>query len=243
MKKIVLCLIGILFLTACKNVNSNEIDNLYGKSFSNYNGNIYIEKKTEDYSVIYFDDSSKIKNVNISEDDFENNLESFDFPKVSNKSGKKFLVADGIEEGRFEIKSEELIFDTKTNQEYKLDKNDDINEKDIDSILGREYYTKDRDAYFKIVKKTKQYSYIDFKIPKSYFNSKSYEKNKDKYFILYSGKYDFPKVHYNDNKTVKYLFAKDIDARRFIFLNDDKEILDTQTMITYYLDEKSVAEK
>lgn len=232
-KKFAFGILTLLALTSC--VGKEKVENFYGKTFSTYNGQISFVKKTEDYSCAYFNDAGNKNSFNFDD------TKILDNPKIEKISGKNFLVLDGFKKDRFEVKSDELILDTETKIEYKLDKEENF-EKETKEILGREYYTKEKDGHIKIVQKTKQYSFVDVKVPDSYFSKEQLDENKQNGIFVISDRYDFPKVYIQDNGVTKFLNANNLDVNRLQFLDDNKQILDTFTNIRYYLDDKSVAE-
>lgn len=232
---------SIFLLTACTNLSKNSIENFYGKDFLNNSGSIHIIKKTDDYSCVIFDDASVDKSNSKVLDDVK--IETFDYPKIISKGEKSFLIVKGIDENRFEFKTENVILDTKTNEEYKLHENEkDINRKDIKNFLGKEYYTNGRDGYIKFTNKTRQYYFVDLKIPRSYFTETQIEENKKDNVFIYSGKFDFPKISLFDDGT-QYLNADGLEKDRFKFIENDNQILDTYTRFVYYLDENIVVKK
>lgn len=234
-KKIIFAMLTALLLTACQ--SSSGIEKMYGKRFSTYNGDIRIEKKTDDYACMYFDDTNVEKSINLE----DRGVKIFDQPRIKKISGKKFLVVDGVEKDRFELKSEELILDTETKKEYKLDVEKKF-ERETKEILGREYYTKEKDVHIKIVKKTEKYSFVDIKVPNSYFTKKQLEENEQKGIFVISDRYDFPKIYIQDSG-IKYLNANILESNRLRVLDDDRQILDTYTNIRYYLEDSSVTKK
>lgn len=215
----------IVSITSCNSTSTLKIENFYGKRFDHYNGNIKIEKKTDDYSCIYFDDA--IINVydKLNFDDY--NIKILDQPKIIHKNNKNYLSAEGIESERFEFISNESILDLKTNIEYKLNTTTIDLKQEIQGYLGKEYYTKEMDSYIKIIKKTETYSFIDIKIPKKYFNN---DEN-----IIASGRYDSPRISASENTDIKFLIADKLEEDRFMFIDNDSKILDIKTRAIYSL--------
>lgn len=154
-----LSLFSFLVLASCSSKNS--IEKYYGRNYIASSGGVSIVKKTKLYSVMYFKLPEEVK----FKDEKQPRLIGgyFDYPKVVNKGGKKYLTAKNLPEDRFEIVSDNTIVDRYTDYEFTY--YEDKAGKEIENYYGN-IYEESEGGHVSIVKKTDDYSVMSFELPK-----------------------------------------------------------------------------
>lgn len=227
LKIMLMILISALMLSSCAS-KSNEVEKFYGKHYIAVGSGISVIKKSKLYSVLTF---TLPENAT-----FKDNVEerisggNFDYPEVITKNGKKYLTAKDLPEDRFEIISDNVILDTYTGFEFTH--YDTIQDKEIEPFFGN-VYEGPKGGHVEIVKKTEDYSFINFELPMN--EEFEYKGEGPK---IYGGFYDNPSIVKIGDK--RYIRAENLEEKRLEIVNDNV-ILDTKTGYEFGL--KNISKK